>query len=229
MSEENVDNAGTGDNQSAADNAGGDSSADNTATNNDQSGDQSGQGDQNDQGDQKKDNDSSENKSSTDDQPPVRKTKAEYIKERQEKKAVKDAGEGGEAAEIHPDDEAIVSKVIDQKFGSVLARINDQAIAGEVKEFVEANPQFKGHENKIKSYANHEAYSRLPIEQVAYAAVGKSLLKVGADAARTADVEAAESATGGGANRNVEGSGKDYANMSDEDMEIEIAKAKGQI
>lgn len=168
-----------------------------------------------------------------DDTPPVRKTTADYIRERQERKANKDAanpnGGNDSGSEIHPDDLAIVDKVISEKYGDQFAQMADQALTGEINSFVQANPQFKGHEAKIKTYAKHEAYSRLPIAQVAYAAVGSDLMKAGADAARAADQEAAESATGGGSSRGMEAGKKDYSNMSFEEMEVEIMKAKGQI
>ena len=163
------------------------------------------------------------------DQPPVRKTRSEYIKERQDAKAKKDAEGGDGNAQIHPDDAAIVDQIIQSKYGDSLDKINDQAIRGEITEFVQTNPQFKGHEKKIEAYAKHSAYSKLPIEQAAYAAVGKDLMKAGADGARAADKEAAETATGGGSTRDMGGGKVDYSKMSNADMEIAIMKAKGQV
>ena len=170
-----------------------------------------------------------------DEEPPVRKTRAEYIKDRQDAKAVKDAAKADDS-KIDPDDLAIVDRVIQEKYGERFAQmdadaavIEDQKLTGEISEFVKANPQFVGHEAKIKTYAKHAAYNKLPVEQVAYAAVGKSLLKVGADIARAADKEAAESGAGGGSIRASDSGAKDYANMPAAEMEAEIAKAKGHI
>lgn len=177
-------------------------------------------------------------------EPPVRKTREEYIRERQDAKAKKDAAAGGEPPagdppepeELHPDDIAIVEKVIEKKYGQTFAQLNehnavlaDQQLSGEITEFVTANPQFKGHEETIKKFAKHDAYNRLPIEQVAYAAVGKHLMKVGADAARAADAEAAASATGGGSARGTQGGKKDWSTASAEEVEAEIMRVKGQV
>lgn len=177
-------------------------------------------------------------------EPPVRKTREDYIKERQDAKAAKDAAGAKppvttppEAAEeLHPDDIAIVEKVIESKYGKTFAELNqhnaalaEQALNGEITDFVKDNPQFKGHEAAITKYAKHDAYKRLPIEQVAYAAVGKTLMKLGADAAREADKNAAESATGGGSARGTQAGKVDWSTASNEQMEAEIMRVKGQV
>lgn len=162
-----------------------------------------------------------------DDEPPVRKTPAEYARERIANKKVK-ADPATPPGEIDPDDEAIVTQVL-KKHGvldSVQAS-NDQRLTGEIADFVAANPAFKGQESKIRKFASHDAYSRLPIEQAAYAACGKDLFKAGADQARETDAEAAATATGGGSARPQAPGTKDYSKLSNDEMEAEILAAKG--
>jgi len=175
---------------------------------------------------EEKSEENSENKSeekSDEQEPPVRKTKLDYIMERKAAKASKSN------IEIHPDDEEVVSRIISEKFGDKFAQLEEQTLTTEIKEFVSSNEIFKGKENIIKKYAAHEAYKNLPIEQVAYAALGKELLKIGAEKANMADKEAINSSTGGGSSRGSDTGKKDYMSMTDEEMEIEIMKAKGQI
>lgn len=163
-----------------------------------------------------------------DEEPPVRKKPIDYIRERQERRAEKaKAKEEGEDDDITPEDEELVSKVIDKKYGGTFEALQEKEFQAELGTFVQTNPEFEPYKAKIEKWAKHPAYSNLPLEQVAHAACGKELLKLGADKARAADSEADGSKTGGNTDRAPDGSAKKKVwDMTPEEFAAEEARVR---
>lgn len=165
------------------------------------------------------------------DEPAVRtrKTPADYIKARQEKrdakaKAALEAEAGGETEledEINPTDRELITKVVSPILEPLLASQikaeNDQEVAA----FLKDNPEFEKFEAKAKRYMAHPSRAHLPVEAVFYEVAGKALIKIGADRERKASEEARNTQTGGGSNRGGEGSGKNAWEMTPEEFEAE--------
>ena len=158
-----------------------------------------------------------------DEEPPVRMTKQQHIDKRIATKAAKVAPDGPVNPAPNQADVDVINQVIQATYGDDFAAIKDQRLDGEISALVQTNPAFKGHEAQIKKFAAHPAYSQLPIEQAAYAAVGGKLMKAGADLARIADKESAESGTGGGSARTVDGGKKDWSQATDSEVDAQMA------
>ncbi len=176
------------------------------------------------QGDQKlKADDKAPEKPQDDDaEPPVRKTKLDYILERKQRKLEKaksqeiqkvddqlkkpaddGSGEGdGEDDEISPEEEKAIEKVVTKKFGHHFEQLNEEREEAELQGFINQNPKFKPYEAKIRKFANHPSRQHLPLQSIAYEVAGPDLMRIGAEEARKADAEAAKSTTGGGSARN---------------------------
>ena len=143
----------------------------------------------------------------TDEEPPVRKKPIDYIRERRERREEK-AKEEGADDDVTPEDEELVTKVIDKKYGGAFEALQEKELQAELGTFVQTNPEFEPFKAKIEKWAKHPTYSGLPIEQVAHAACGQALLKIGADKARKADAEAKGAGTGGNTDRRPDGTAK---------------------
>ena len=133
------------------------------------------------------------------DEPILRRQNAEFAqkrieakKERQESEAVENLQK--ELAEIkaklneRPEPQA---QTIDQSYVKDLEAIK---IRTEVADYISDNPKFAKYKSKIIELAK---VSDLTYENLAYAAAGKDLTKLGADTAKEADEEAAETKTSG--------------------------------
>ena len=178
-----------------------------------------------------------------DEEPPTRKTPYDYILERKAKKLEKLKAEkiskidnelseldGPEDDNIDPEEEEKIDKVVQKKYGQQFEEMASQKVKADVQEFFNTHPQgkhFKEFEAKILKYAAHPSRAHLPIQTIAFEVAGDKLLRIGAEMAKSADEEAAKSKAGGSPARKSDGGVKDYSSLSNAEMEIEIAKAKG--
>ena len=85
--------------------------------------------------------------------------------------------------------------------------MEEAAVSSEVDAFIktEGNEAFAPLADKIKLWAKNPAYAKVPIAQIAYAAAGPALLKMGGAGATAAAAAAAAASTGGGTTREVKG------------------------
>lgn len=156
-----------------------------------------------------------------DEEPIVRKSKLDYILERKQAKADKlkqeklkeldkqiktEAGE--EDDEVSPDDEKVVEKVIEKKYGDYFREMDEEKEAAEINGFIAQNPEFKPYETKIRKFASHPSRRHIPISSIAYEVAGPDLMRLGAERAKKADEKAKEaSLKAGGSEKGEEGSG----------------------
>jgi len=173
-----------------------------------------------------------------DEEPPVRKTKLDFILERKQRQLEKakasqiknidqelkklDGGaqdqDGAENEDDIPAEDAeVVEKVVEKKFGSYFKEMDQQKEAAEMQSFLAENPEFKPYEARIKKYAGHESRRHLPLKAIAYEVAGPDLMRIGAEKAKKADQEAAKSTTGGGTTRS-EPSHKPISEMTKEEF-----------
>ena len=156
-----------------------------------------------------------------DEEPVARKSRLDYILERKQAKAEKlkqeklkeldkqiktEAGEGDE--EVSPDDEKVVEKVIEKKYGDYFREMDEEKEAAEINGFIAQNPEFKPYETKIRKFASHPSRRHIPINAIAYEVAGPDLMRLGAERAKKADEKAKEaSLKAGGSEKGDEGSG----------------------
>lgn len=176
--------------------------------------------------------------------PVVKKTPADFIKERRIRKAAKDAAKENEAADddddetpdagddddIDPDDEARISKVIDKKIGSRLQVLDQQAEKATLDEYFNSEDAKElnitpAEKSKIERWWKHSSRNHLPVSSVAYEVLGKRLLKKGAEMERqAADNERRDKPTGhegkGG------GAKKPVSELTSAEMEQQILEVK---
>lgn len=134
--------------------------------------------------------------------------------------------------DIAPEDEEMVDKVINKKYGdkfdkldAQIDQVNNQADKTELDNFISENPDFKPYEAKIAKFWKHPSRNHLPIESVAYEVAGKDLIKLGAKKGKIADENAKREAGGGNSSGGID-SGKKVAEMSDAEFDAEVEKVK---
>lgn len=207
----------------------------------DNSGDDDDAGDDDDDADGKADDKKSDKKEEDDDaDPPVRhKTPADFILERKERKAKQSASkkqennQGGDDDDdggdddISAEDEALVEKVINKKYGHVFNKVQEQEDSRELGDFLKENPEFEPYKAKIQKFWSHPSRNHLPVSSVAFEVAGKDLLKIGAQRQKKADDEAkGNNANGGGSGRSNGGGKKGAWDMSAEEFSQEVERVK---
>jgi hypothetical protein len=182
-------------------------------------------------------------KSQEEDEPPTRKTKLDFILERKQKKLeklkeeklhkvndeLKEHGDDDDDDGISPDDEKLVEKVVERKYGKYFSRDEERDAKAEVKEFLNTDPQgkyFKKYEDKILKWSRHPNRANVPLRTIALELAGNDLLKIGAELEREAQKKADESKAGGGSARATEGGKKDWSNATPAEVEAEIERVK---
>lgn len=185
-------------------------------------------------------------------EPPTRKSKLQYIQERQQRREEKRKNlenkpkdpapvenDGGEDEEsLSPEEQKMYQKLEGtfmkkhaDKFEKIDASIQQSeidAVDKEVSDFLkndEYGDVLKPFEAKIRKYAIHPSRVQVPIEELVYGIIGRDAFALGAKQAREAQKKAAASKNGGASARKPEGgTGKDYANMSEEEFKEEQRK-----
>lgn len=173
-----------------------------------------------------------------DDEPKVRKTPQDFIIMRQQKKIEKlskpkddeeDIDES-EDEEINPEDERVISRVLDKKISPFLKPLLDKQVAAEneseINAFLsqEGNEAFKPYEAKVRKYMAHPSRKAIPVEELFYSVAGKDLIKIGAERERKAVDKAKDSQSGGGSARDDGSQGKQKDPFKMTDAEFEAAK-----
>ncbi len=136
-------------------------------------------------------------------------------------------------SDLLPDDKDEIRRIAREEAQSV----RDEIVSGsrddqEVKSFITENPEYKDYESKITKYRKHEAYSKVPIENIAIIATKQDQQKIGAQKERDAQRKASESTTPGTSTRKANGGEKDWSDsksVSSAEVEEEIANVMGQL
>lgn len=172
-----------------------------------------------------------------DDEEPVvrKKTAKDYIIQRQQKKIQKmqqkkeesdDDDNGDEDDDISPEDERVVDKIIQRRYGDKFAKLEQVEDEKEMETFLSANPDFKDYKQKIWKFWQHPSRNHLPVETVAFEVAGRDLLKIGAKRAQEANNKARQTSSDGALSRGSGGGKVDYNSMSDADFEKHVQEVK---
>lgn len=190
--------------------------------------------DKSDDGKKSKDDKKSDDKSDDDDEPPVRKSKKDFIIDRLQKKNAKLSGKQNQKSGSDDDganddddkggdtDDADIDARIDQRLAERDAeKAARDEMVGDIDAFIEANPQFKQYRDKAIKWADKSdsPYALLPADRLLFAVAGKDLVKLGAKMKAQADQEADQSKVGGSAGRDTEGGKTDVWKMSKAEFE----------
>lgn len=170
----------------------------------------------------------------TDDEPPRRARNADFIIERQEKKAQKnkdggaDQDKGADEADddVAPEDAEIIDKRIAKALKPLAEKQMQEADKAEIDAFVAENPDFKPYADKVAKWAKHPSRQGIPIKSLFFEVAGDDLMKIGADRRKKADDEARKTGAGGGTNRSGGGATKGAWEMSPEEFAAEQAKVR---
>lgn len=176
-----------------------------------------------------------------DEEPPVRKSKLDYILERKNKKIEKlqksqpanppnpenpDPNTPG-GDEYSPEELTKFKKMSEAIFGdrfkavdSLTEKTEHDDVENQVSDFFKADPHadlLKEFEGKIRKYAQHPSRSQVPIDELVWGIAGKKLITLAADAVRKAQKAALDSQAGGGGNRKLDaGAKQDWWKLPDE-------------
>lgn len=189
-------------------------------------------------------------------EPPVReKSKKDYIIERQAKKIEKLKGgkapekgdepdDGEEDDDISPEDERLVDKVLEKRFGKdfvkklgkldqldeVIQSSQRQTDEKEILDTISENPELKEFEAKARRFWAHPSRNHLPFLTVLYEVAGSALLKKGAQMEREAGEEADKTKVPGSNGRGNGAAGKKtVSEMTDEEFLADKARVLGHL
>jgi len=151
-------------------------------------------------GDGEADDKSNKPAPNADDEPQSRKRNIDFIQERKNRKAEKDAAKNNanDDDDIDDEDSEIIGKVVSKYISPIIAKQMQEEDKQEIDAFVSANPDFKPYADKVAKYAQHASRKNMPIKAIFYEVAGPDLLKIGADRAKKANDEAKESKGAGG-------------------------------
>ncbi len=166
-------------------------------------------------------------------EPKTRKRNIDFILQRKNDKIAKlqnktknDNDNDGDEDEIDPDDEKVISKVIDRKLKPLIDKQIADEDENEINAFVKANPEFEPYAGKVRKFAQHDSRKNIPIESIFYEVAGKDLMKIGAEKERKATKEAKDSTAGGGNNRGNNAGTKNVWDMTPEEFTAEQARIR---
>ena len=144
-------------------------------------------------------------------------------KEGENKEKIEDEGE------IDPDDEKIISKIVDRKIDPF--RKENQALKDEIEvnSFIQSKPEFAKYKPVILKYMSHEAYSKIPVHNIATMVASNDLQKMGAQNEREAQKKANETKSPGSGVRKSDMGAVDWTKASKEEYEAQRAKVLGQV
>lgn len=131
--------------------------------------------------------------------PPVKKTPKDYILERQARKrreAEDKARQLEEELALLKEDPSTHQRMdMNQDFLEHTRALERKL---EIRDFLADYPQFRPYQEKMLQWSLHEAYARIPVEQLAYAVAGKDLMKMRQNLESQAEREALSSQVLGG-------------------------------
>lgn len=148
-------------------------------------------------------------------EPPARKRNADFIIERQQRKADKKDGENKddnkgdqeEDDDVDQQDAEVIGKEVQKHLKPFIEKQQREEDNQEIDSFLAENADFKPYAEKVRNWAKHPSRAGVPIKALFYEVAGDDLLKIGADRQKKATDEAKKTNAGGGSNRGSEGSG----------------------
>ena len=130
--------------------------------------------------------------------------------------------------DIDPEDKAQITKVVNKELSPLKATIQKQNDEIEVNSYITEHPEAAKYKPVMMKYLAHPTYKNIPVKNIAAIVMSGEMQKIGAAKERAAQKKVLESKGGNGSHvRTPAGGAKDYAKLSDKEMEAEIAKAKG--
>jgi hypothetical protein len=121
------------------------------------------------------------------------------------------------------DEEKIIERVIEKKYGSTFADLEaqkrSQTVEAELRSILGSNPELTKHENKIRAWANHPSRANIPVRSVAAEVIGlDNLIKIGAKLGAAAASEAAQTKPTGTTAKPIK---KSVADMTAEEFQAD--------
>ncbi len=166
---------------------------------------------------------------------PVRKSNAQFIIERKNKKIEKmqskadkdeDAGAEDELedSDLSEDASKAIDSAVDTRIKPVMDILISKANEEELKDLFSTTPEAKKYENHIKAYLQHDAYKNVAPDVIYHHLAFNNALAIGAKKRTVADTEAKQTKGGGRGlpPKNTVSdlpSAEDIAEMSDEDFD----------
>jgi hypothetical protein len=161
-------------------------------------------------------------------EPEVRGGKPKVEKPKKDKKEIEEEEPEDEDDEITPEDEKLISKIVDKRVGGALKEVQVIKDQTDVDAFIRAKPEYGKYREVALKYMVHPAYQNVPVSNIMAIVAQKDLEKIGAQKERDAAKKAKDTQNPGGSVREP-GKGKtDWGKASKEDFEAQRAKVFGQ-
>lgn len=154
---------------------------------------------------------------------PQQKSSKDYIIERKDSKISKLQAQLEKAGISSNDDDDRIDQAVNNRIGDSLDFVKDLKLGNDVDNFIYNNKHFADRKDEIIQYAKSKDYRNLSIESIAYIVAGKDLLGIGANLKAQADAKISTSRVGG---QSLPVKTNDYANMSDEEFDKSVARAR---
>lgn len=131
-----------------------------------------------------------------------------------------------EEEDVDEDDQKTIGKVVEKKTRELRQETQDLRDEMQVDSLVVETPELKKYKGAALRYM--KVHTNLTAQDAMAIVSSKAQQKIGARKEREAIKKTSKTKSGGSSTRPSKGGAKDYSKMSDADMEVEIAKAKGQ-
>ena len=139
-----------------------------------------------------------------------------------------DSGDDDDDDDMDPEDKARIKKMVNKGTQGVLQRQQELEDKQSVDALIAQTPELKKYRAVALKYAKSPAYANVPIKNIMGMLSAKDQQKIGARKEREA-AEKANKTKNPGNSRRSQGSGvKDWGKATDEEVEVQIARAKGQ-
>ena len=128
--------------------------------------------------------------------------------------------------EIDPFDAKAIKKIVNKEIDPI--RKENQALKDqiEVDSFITSKPEYAKYKPVILKYMQHDAYSQIPVHNIAAMVASKDLMSMGAQKEREAQRKVAETKSPGNSVRTTT-TGKDWHNAPKEDFDAQRTKVMG--
>jgi len=108
---------------------------------------------------------------------------------------------------------------IERKLDTQGSEVSQLANKVEVSEFLVDKPEYRKYKNSILRHMEHEAYSNIPVHNIASMVSAKDMQKLGAEKERMTAKTVADTKSSGSTTRTPEKGETDWSSMSKEEFE----------
>jgi hypothetical protein len=133
-----------------------------------------------------------------------------------------------EDEEVDPDDEKTIGKVLDRRLQSVNEQLREANDKIEVDSYLRERPEYSKYRNVILKYMKNDAYSNIPVENIAAMVSVKDQQSIGAAKEREAALKASRTRSPGTTIRKPEGGAVDWFKATPEEIEEQKNKIYGR-